>query len=81
VKARRFRVEKAVDRRGFSRWVQPRMDRYLLSCCDCSLVHEMQFRIVTGGVKGGNSGQKMHVQLRARRAERHTRAQRAKRKS
>ena len=48
-------------RRAFCSWQQPVMKKYFLSCCDCGLVHEMQFRIV--GVK------KPVVQFRCRRAE------------
>ena len=66
---RRFRKEKAEGPRGFSRWVQPNMPKYLMSCCDCGLVHEMQFRIAED-----------HVQFRARRAEGYTRRERKKRK-
>jgi len=46
------------------------MAKYFLACCDCNLVHEMQFRIV------GNP--KPRVQLRARRAERYTATRRKK---
>lgn len=28
---------------GWCRWVTPVMRRYKLVCCDCSLVHEMEF--------------------------------------
>lgn len=73
MKAKRMRKEKAVGPRGFSRWVQPQMAKYFLSCCDCGLVHEMQFRLSPGAmVKGNNGGQKMHVQFRARRSESYT---------
>lgn len=65
MKVARFRKEKAVGPRGFSRWVQPVMQKYLMCCCDCGLVHEMQFRI---------AGDK--VQFRARRAENYTRRER-----
>ena len=27
-------------------WVQPKMRGYKLGCCDCGLVHKMDFRIV-----------------------------------
>lgn len=27
-------------------WVKPVMDNYLMKCCDCGLVHEMDFRVV-----------------------------------
>lgn len=29
-------------------WVQPVMDGYLMKCCDCELVHRMNFRVVRG---------------------------------
>lgn len=68
----RFRQETEVGPRGFSRWVQPVMEKYFLACCDCNLVHEMQFRVV--GVK------KQRVQFRVRRAKGHTAALRKKAK-
>lgn len=46
---------------GWCEWVQPIADGYKMSCCDCDLVHEMQFRI---------EGE--HVQFRARRHNRAT---------
>lgn len=64
VKIKRFRIEIGNGPRGFSRWVQPVMSKYFLACCDCGLVHEMQFRIV--------GARKRRVQFRARRAERYT---------
>lgn len=30
---------------GFSEWVTPAQDSYLMKCCDCGLVHEMQSRV------------------------------------
>lgn len=30
-------------RGGWSEWVFPK-DNYLMKCCDCGLVHEMQFK-------------------------------------
>lgn len=64
MKIKRFRQETQETRRGFSRWVQPAMPKYMLACCDCNLVHEMQFRVV--GIR------KMRVQFRARRADGYT---------
>lgn len=63
----RFRKEKAVNKAGFSRWVQPVPDNYLLACCDCGLVHTIQFRI-------GKNGR---IQFRAARNEQETRDLRA----
>lgn len=28
---------------GWSRWVRPVMSKYFMACCDCGLVHRMQF--------------------------------------
>jgi hypothetical protein len=42
-------------------WVQPVRRGYKLCCCDCGLVHEMDFRIYHG-----------RVQFRARRNNRST---------
>lgn len=48
-------------------WVQPVKRGYLMACCDCALVHRMNFRIV-------GEGQKQKVQFQVYRAERHTKA-------
>jgi hypothetical protein len=40
---RRFKTYKP-GRGGWSEWVQPIMNGYMMKCCDCGLVHEMQFR-------------------------------------
>lgn len=42
-------------------WVQPRRRDYRVACCDCGLVHRMDFRIYRG-----------RVQFRAFRAKRST---------
>lgn len=34
-----------MDDDGWSRWVQPIEKGYKMSCCDCGLVHTMEFRI------------------------------------
>lgn len=53
-------------------WIQPIRRGYCLVCCDCGLVHELDFRIY-----------KRHIQFRARRNNRKTaavrREERAKR--
>ena len=68
MKAKRFRVEKEVAN-GWSRWVQPVKRGYLMSCCDCGLVHRMDFRI---------AGER--VQFRAQRAPRYTARERARKR-
>lgn len=32
-------------------WVRPRMKGWRLMCCDCGLVHEIEFRVDSRGVK------------------------------
>ena len=44
-------------------WVQPVNTNYKMSCCDCGLVHNIDFRIYEG-----------KIQLRARRNKRATSA-------
>ena len=43
-------------------WVYPRHNGYKLACCDCGLVHDMDFRVLEG----------KHVAFRVRRNERST---------
>lgn len=31
---------------GYSEWIQPEMDHYRMACCDCGLVHNMQFKVM-----------------------------------
>lgn len=31
---------------GWSRWIKPVMAGYKLACCDCGLVHEIDFRVI-----------------------------------
>lgn len=33
-------------RGGWSPWVSPKMRGYLMKCCDCGLVHEIDFKVV-----------------------------------
>lgn len=32
--------------KGWCRWVPPMMKGYRMGCCDCGLVHDMEFRVV-----------------------------------
>lgn len=31
---------------GWSDWQQPRMPGYRMGCCDCGLVHDMEFKVL-----------------------------------
>ena len=52
-------------------WIQPVSRGYKMMCCDCGLVHKMNFRIAIS--KGGKF---LKVQFQARRDERATAATR-----
>lgn len=64
MKLRRIRVERVVGD-GWTQWIQPVRRGYLLACCDCALVHRMNFRIKNG-----------RVQFKAQRAPVYTRRER-----
>ncbi len=32
-------------------WIEPVMRKYRMLCCDCGLVHEVDFRIVGRGIR------------------------------
>lgn len=58
------------DEDGWSEWVHP-LPGYLMKCCDCGLVHEMEFAIGARSVAGGalNDGESEDavILFRARR--------------
>lgn len=54
---------------GWSDWISPKRSRYRQGCCDCGLVHEMQFRL-SKGKKGETGGP--FIEYRAKRHERAT---------
>lgn len=67
---------------GWSRWVPPIMRGYRMACCDCGLVHDMQFKAVrvTKTNKDGSwkykelSIRTFRIMLRAKRNNRSTSA-------
>jgi hypothetical protein len=73
---------------GWSRWVQPVMKGYKMACCDCGLVHDMEFRALQKGRDQADGtwmakplGQKaFRVEFRARRNVRSTAAVRRHKK-
>jgi hypothetical protein len=48
-------------------WLQPRRRRYYIKCCDCGLVHRIDFRLVVRG--NGRSIQFRAFRLPRRKAE------------
>jgi hypothetical protein len=41
-----FHLHDEENEGGWSDWICPKPDSYLMKCCDCGLVHEMQTRVV-----------------------------------
>lgn len=63
-------------------WIQPRMRGYKLRCCDCGLVHTLNFRVIERGRIGQlvNVVTGVKVLFQAERDERATAAVRRHRK-
>lgn len=60
------RYKRIVETNGlWSDWIQPVRKGYKMACCDCSLVHTLDFRIV-------KDGRGSRIQLRASRNNRST---------
>lgn len=76
---KKYPVERQGDN-GWSRWIAPIHKSYKMACCDCGLVHELQFRVVKEGSSDGKGGwrilparvRKLRVLFRARRNNRAT---------
>lgn len=74
---------------GWSRWVPPTMKGYRIACCDCGLVHNMEFRVVKikREEKDGSylfkelPDEKYRVHFRAQRNNRSTANMRKKKKN
>jgi hypothetical protein len=70
---------------GWSDWQAPTMKRYRMACCDCGLVHNMQFKVVRVTSRKGSTfmGTKVgghKVLFRAQRNKRSTTMMRKKQK-
>ncbi len=40
-------IKHEVENEGdWSEWVNPNSEQYFMKCCDCGLIHEMQFKVV-----------------------------------
>ena len=42
----KFRTETVKTQRHYTRWIKPVMTGYHMMCCDCGLVHTINFRAV-----------------------------------
>jgi len=54
-------------RGGWCEWVHPKPDGYLMKCCDCGLVHELQFKtfVETKQKRGGFQAVELPWPIRA----------------
>jgi hypothetical protein len=41
----------AETKNGWTRWFKPQQKSYRVACCDCGLVHEVDFRVRHGDVE------------------------------
>lgn len=72
--------EPPAGKNGWTDWQRPMMRGYRLGCCDCGLVHDIDFRVVKvvnrhcNGIKEGEvlSSRDYQVEFRVRRNERST---------
>jgi hypothetical protein len=89
VKRHKFKIQPTAGPRGFSAWIPPNPYRYMMECCDCALVHEIQFKAIKttkvradGMFKYKELPRTTHrVLMRVRRAEKYTERQRKKRRA
>jgi hypothetical protein len=68
---RRYPIQYETGEDGWCNWIQPKEPEeggYRMMCCDCRLIHDMEFRVDNG-----------RIQYRARRNNRATAAGRRKR--
>jgi hypothetical protein len=61
---------------SYGEWTRPRMQNFREQCCDCGLIHRLDFRIVDErkGVRAGRRG--LRIEFRTRRDDRATAAAR-----
>jgi hypothetical protein len=73
------------DEIGYGEWTRPRMRDFREQCCDCGLIHRLDFRIVdakgrslpSSRTKGrSRPSSRLHVEFRTRRDDRATAAAR-----
>lgn len=53
----KFKPEKAVTKKGWTEWIHPirtKKHDYLMQCCDCGLIHELQFSLSDAPGKRSN---------------------------
>ena len=85
----KFQQVTVPNARDYSDWIQPAMESYKMGCCDCGLVHDLEFRVVevTKDLGDGykevieTDNQNLVVQFRTKRNNRSTGQLRRRRES
>ena len=75
-RGRTMRRRVSYDVIPYGEWTRPRMRDFCEQCCDCGLIHRLDFRIVDerGGAHAGRRA--LRVEFRTRRDDRATAAAR-----
>jgi hypothetical protein len=61
---------------SYGEWTRPRMRNFREQCCDCGLIHRLDFRIVDGRTGARARLRGLQVEFRIRRDDRATAAAR-----
>jgi hypothetical protein len=61
---------------SYGEWTRPRMTNFREQCCDCGLIHRLDFRIVDARRGGRAAGRGLRIEFRTRRDDRATAAAR-----
>jgi hypothetical protein len=61
---------------SYGEWTRPRLRNFREQCCECGLIHRLDFRIVDGRKGARARLPRVHVEFRTRRDDRATAAAR-----
>jgi hypothetical protein len=61
---------------GYGEWTRPRMKNFREQCCDCGLIHRLDFRIVDARTGARARPRSLTIEFRTRRDDRATAAAR-----
>lgn len=84
---KKLKFKQEVGKNGdWTEWIRPRMTNYYMSCCDCGLVHTLNFRVVKvlkvykNGMKKGEILPKdeFEVEMKVKRNNKLTKQERIK---
>lgn len=47
----RYKTQYVKNKYDWTYWIRPKRKYYYLKCCDCGLVHKMEFKLEKEGIK------------------------------